>query len=72
MDSNQSQTGSRPNSMLHAAKRIAVSIPTTYRLIAEGKLRTYKIGRARRVTDAAIDVCIATLERETAGQPREA
>ena len=58
--------------MLHAAKRIAVSIPTTYRLIAEGKLRTYKIGRARRVTDAAIDECIATLERETAGQPREA
>lgn len=50
----------------HAARRLAVSIPTTYRLIAEGKLRSYKIGRAHRVSDLAIADCIALLEQQHA------
>ncbi len=56
----------KPGSLKHAADRIGVSLPTVYKLIAEGKLRTYHIGRAHRASDDAIRDCIKMLERESA------
>jgi excisionase family DNA binding protein len=41
-------------SVRHAAARLGVTPPTIYALIAAGKLRAYKIGRATRITDEAI------------------
>jgi hypothetical protein len=35
-----------------------------YELMATGKLRSYHIGRAHRVSDEAISDCITLLERE--------
>ena len=35
-----------------------------YRLISEGKLRTFKHGRRRYVSDGALDDCIRLLEAE--------
>jgi hypothetical protein len=37
-----------------------------YDLIETGKLRSYHIGRAHRVSDQAIADCIALLERDSA------
>jgi excisionase family DNA binding protein len=59
-------SGPRPGSLKHAASRIGVSLPSLYKLIAEGKLRTYHVGRAHRVSDAAIAACIEQLEKEGA------
>ena len=56
----------KPNSIPRAACRIGISVPIVYRLIDAGKLRSYKIGRAHRVSDEAISDCIALLERESA------
>jgi len=36
-----------------------------YRLIAEGRLRTFKHGRRRYVSSRALDACIEALEAET-------
>ena len=55
----------RPGSMSWAAAKLGVSLPITYRLVREGRLRTYQIGRARRCTDEAVSECIKTLEAET-------
>ena len=55
----------KPGSLKRAGERIGVSLPTCYKLMREGKLRTYRVGRARRVTDAAIEECIAALEAES-------
>ena len=51
--------------MPYAAAKLGISLPSTYRLAREGRLRTYQIGRARRCTDEAISDCIRTLEAET-------
>lgn len=59
----------RPPSLKYAARTIGVSLPTLYKLIAEGKLRTYHIGRAHRASEDAIKECIDTLERESAASP---
>lgn len=56
----------KPFSVAYGCARMGISVPTFYDLVNSGKLRTHKIGRARRVTDAAIDECIALLESETA------
>lgn len=50
----------------YAAERLGVAKNTVYKLIASGHLATYKIGRAHRTTDAAIDECIARLMQENA------
>lgn len=52
----------KPGSIQHAAQRLMVCVPAVYKLIEEGKLRAFKIGRSTRITDQAIDECIAALE----------
>jgi excisionase family DNA binding protein len=54
----------KPGTLKHAAAIIGVSLPTLYELIRADKLRTYKVGRAHRVTDEAIAECITRLEAE--------
>jgi len=56
----------RPGSLAYAAAKIGCSLPTLYQLIAAGKLRSYHIGRAHRVSEQAILDCISLLERENA------
>lgn len=56
----------KPGSLKIAAERIGMSLPTLYKLIDEGKLKTYHVGRAHRVTEASITECIAKLEAESA------
>ena len=56
----------QPPSLRYAARTIGVSMPTLYRIISEGKLRSYHIGRAHRVSEDAIRDCIAALENESA------
>ena len=46
--------------------RIWPTMPTLYRLISEGKLRSYHVGRAHRVSEDAVRDCVAALEQETA------
>ena len=55
----------------YAAQRLSISIPLVYKLLNEGHLRAFKVGRATRITDAAIDECIKTLEREQPYQPAQ-
>jgi excisionase family DNA binding protein len=55
----------RTGSLRAAAARIGVSLPTLYKLIDSGKLRTYHIGRAHRVSDDAIRDCVTLLESES-------
>jgi excisionase family DNA binding protein len=54
----------KPGSRAYAAAKIGCSLPTLYQLIAAGKLRSYHIGRAHRVSEQAILDCISLLERE--------
>ena len=56
----------KSGSLKYAAAKIGCSLPTLYGPIAAGKLRSYHIGRAHRVSDQAIADCIALLERENA------
>jgi excisionase family DNA binding protein len=58
------ETIPKPGSLKHAAAKIGCSVPTLYDLIEAGKLRSYHIGRAHRVSEQAIADCIALLERE--------
>jgi len=53
-------------SLRYAAMKIGCSLPTLYDLIQGGKLRSYHIGRAHRVSEQAVADCIALLERESA------
>lgn len=64
----QSQVDIRPNSIPGAARELGLSVPTVYRLIADGRLRSYRVGRAHRVADQAVRDCIALLEREAAAR----
>jgi predicted DNA-binding transcriptional regulator AlpA len=52
----------------YAEQRIGVARKTLYKLIADGYLSTYRIGRAHRTTDAAINSCLAKLMQEQAEQ----
>jgi excisionase family DNA binding protein len=54
----------RPGSIPYAAAKLAISVPSVYRLIREKKLRIYRIGRAVRISDSAIADCIRKLEEE--------
>jgi excisionase family DNA binding protein len=55
----------KPFTLAYAGAKLGASLPTVYRLIHTGKLRTYKVGvKGRRVSDAAIADCIALLEAE--------
>jgi putative transposase len=56
----------RLGSLKYAATKIGCSLPTLYDLIEAGKLRSYHIGRAHRVSEQAVADCIALLERESA------
>ena len=56
----------KPFTVAYGCARLGISVPTFYDLVNSGKLRTYKIGRARRVSDEAISDCIKLLECETA------
>jgi excisionase family DNA binding protein len=58
--------GAKVGSLKYAAMKIGCSLPTLYDLIQGGKLRSYHIGRAHRVTEQAVADCIALLERESA------
>ena len=60
------KSAAKAASLRYAAAKIGVSLPTLYLLIAAGKLRTYHIGRAHRVSDEAIADCIARLEEDSA------
>jgi excisionase family DNA binding protein len=62
------ETGSKPGSLKYAANKIGCSLPTLYELISTGKLRSYHIGRAHRVSDQAISDCVVLLEREETEQ----
>jgi excisionase family DNA binding protein len=62
--------GPKPGSLKFAANKIGCSVPTLYDLIDEGKLRSYHIGRAHRVSEQAIADCIALLERESPVGPQ--
>src|SRR5215469_3962271 len=55
----------KPGSLKYAAAKLGVSLPMVYRLIEAGKLRSYHIGRAHRVSPESIADCIALLERES-------
>jgi excisionase family DNA binding protein len=57
-------SGSKPGSLKYAAAKIGCSLPKVYELITAGKLRSYHIGRAHRVSEQAIADCIALLEQE--------
>ena len=52
----------RPGSLKYAAAELGVSLPTLYKLIHEGKLRTYHVGRAHRVSVEAVAECRTALE----------
>lgn len=52
----------RPASREYAAAKIGVSLPTLDKLIEEGKLRSYKVGKRRLISEEAITDCIALLE----------
>src|SRR5215469_2213719 len=56
----------KPGSRAYAAAKIGCSLPTLYQLIATGKLRSYHIGRAHRISEQAILDCISLLESEDA------
>jgi len=59
------RTAAKPGSLRYAASRIGVSLPTLYGLINAGKLRSYHIGRAHRVSEESIADCIGLLESES-------
>jgi excisionase family DNA binding protein len=56
----------KPGTLSYAAATLGVSLPTIYVLIKAGKLRTFHIGRAHRVSLEAIADCTRALERESA------
>jgi excisionase family DNA binding protein len=56
----------KPQSIEFACVAIGVSRATLYDLINSGRLRSYRIGRARRVSSDAISDCIKALEAATA------
>jgi excisionase family DNA binding protein len=56
----------KPQSVEYACAAIGVSRATLYDLINSGRLRSYRIGRARRISSDAISDCIKALEAETA------
>lgn len=62
----QNKPAPAPGSLQHAAYRIGITVPTLYKLIYAGKLRTYYVGRRRLVSDQAIEDCVQLLEAETA------
>ena len=62
-------TARKPGSLKYAAARIGVSLPILYALIKAGKLRSYHIGRAHRVSEQSIADCIALLESENQDRP---
>ena len=53
-------------SITDAAKALSVSRPTIYKLIQNGKLQTFTIGRRRLVTPEALNKFIQS--RETAAE----
>ena len=55
----------KSGSLKYAAAKLGVSLPTGYHLIEAGKLRSYHICRAHRVSDQAIADCVSLLERES-------
>lgn len=63
--SRQNIPAPRAGSLRAAAARIGVSLPTLYKLIDSGELRTYHVGRAHRVSDDAVRECVARLEQES-------
>lgn len=45
---------------------LSVSMPTLYKAINSGKLRSFKVGTARRISHKALHDFIATSEKECA------
>jgi excisionase family DNA binding protein len=66
--SNNRRSAPPYGTIAYAAHRLGLSRPTIYRLIDSGHLATYKIGRAHRTTDAAIDKCVERLMSEEASR----
>jgi excisionase family DNA binding protein len=66
MTAKTSARAPRLGSLAYAAAQIGISLPTLYKLIDGGKLRTFHVGRAHRVSQEAIMDCIALLESENA------
>lgn len=69
MTSTASPLPHRAAHSIRAARQLlgGIAQPTIYRLIASGKLRTFRVGRRRFVSDDAIRDYIAAAEREAAG-----
>lgn len=55
----------KPHTVEYACAAIGVSRATIYKLINRGALRTYRVGRGRRISDTAIRECVEGLEAET-------
>ena len=51
-------------SINEVAEILRVSRPTVYALIRQRKLRSFKVGRCRRVTFKALQDCISAEERQ--------
>jgi excisionase family DNA binding protein len=66
MSSDAGKSVKNPQSVEYACAKIGISRATLYGLINSGKLRSYKVGRARRVSDEAITDCVKALEADTA------
>lgn len=57
-----------PRTIREAQERLKISRPTIYKLIADGALKTYKIGRRRFTADEYIDGCIEKLTAKAGGR----
>jgi excisionase family DNA binding protein len=57
--------------MEQAAEELSCSVSTVYRLVADGHLATFLIGRKRYASPRALDVCVEKLEQLDAPLPSE-
>ena len=53
------------------AASLSVSVPTVYRLVSKGHLKTFLIGRKRYASPRALDACVDELEKLGAVLPSQ-
>jgi excisionase family DNA binding protein len=53
------------------AAALSCSVPTVYRLVSDGHLKTFLIGRKRYASPRALDACVEGLEKLGAVLPAE-
>ena len=54
--------------MSEIARMIGISLPTVYALVNSGKLRTFRIGKRRYTTPAALEAFVAACDSATPAQ----